>query len=145
MLEREFIRRGEEMKYFILRCIGIILEILFYATVVSIIVFFVSCSSVQPGSGDMKTASYQQTAKEIQEALEHGDNLTPAQKIILAHAAADLKDAQTQSQQAAKLQDKLITASEKAGAGKMIYALGGFIIFLIVIYIGNKALKILRL
>lgn len=123
------------MKYFIFRCIGIILEILFYATVVSIIVFFVSCSSVQPGSGDMKTASYQQTAKEIQEALEHGDNLTPAQKIILAHAAADLKDAQTQSKQTAKLQDKLITASEKSGAGKFAYwilyvVLGGMILFL---------------
>lgn len=129
------------MKYFILRCIGIILEILFYGLIVSIILFFVSCSSVQTGGGDMKTASYQQTAKEIQEALKHGDNLTPTQKIILAHAAADLKDAQTQSQQAAKLQDKLIKASEKAGAGKLIYYIMYFVGFLVLSFAGLKIMK----
>ena len=128
------------MKYFILRCIGIILEILFYVTIVSVILFFVSCSSIQTG-GDMKTASYQQTAKEIQEALKDGDNLTPAQKIILAHAAADLKDAQTQSQQAAKLQDKLIIASEKAGAGKLIYYIMYFVGFLVLSFVGLKIMK----
>lgn len=122
------------MKYFILRCVGIILEVLFYAAIVSIIVFFVSCSSVQK-TAYKNTAGYQQTEKEIQDILKHGDNLSPAQKIVLQHAAADLKDAQAVNKKAVQLQEKLITASEKAGAGKLIYwilytVIGGMALFL---------------
>ena len=127
------------MKYFIWRCLGIILEILFYGLIVSIIVFMVSCSSVQ--TGGEKKASYQQTEKEIQDILKDGDNLTPAQKIVLKHAAAELKDAQTQGKQNAELQNKLIKASEKAGAGKMVYAIGGFVVFIISAFVGMKILK----
>ena len=123
---------------FIFRCIGIILEILFYGIIVSVILFFVSCSSVQTG-GEMK-ASYQQTEKEIQDILKD-DNLTPAQKIVLKHAAADLKDAQAAQKQQARLQDQIIKASEKAGAGKLIYNIMYFVAFLVAAFLGFKILK----
>lgn len=128
------------MKYFLWRCLGIILEILFYGLIVSIIVFMVSCSSVQTG-GDIKCQSYEQTGKEIQDILKDGDNLTPAQKIVLKHAAAELKDAQTQGKQNAELQNKLIKASEKAGAGKLIYYIMYFVGFLIFAFFGFKIMK----
>lgn len=123
---------------FIFRCIGIILEILFYGLIVSVILFFVSCSSVQTG-GETK-ASYQQTEKEIQDILKD-DNLTPAQKIVLKHAAADLKDAQSAAKQQSKLQDQVIKASEKAGAGKLVYNIMYFVVFLVAAYLGFKILK----
>lgn len=123
---------------FIFRCIGIILEILFYGLIVSVILFFVSCSSVQTGGG-MK-ASYQQTEKEIQDILKD-DNLTPAQKIVLKHAVADLKDAQAAQKQQARLQDQIIKASEKAGAGKLIYYIMYFVVFLVIAFMGFKILK----
>ena len=130
------------MIHFILRCAGILLEILFYVLIVSIIVSVVSCSSisVQPG-GNEKTASYHQTEKEIQNILKGGGNLTPAQKIVLQHAAADLKDAEVQSRQQAKLQEKLISASEKAGAGKLVYYIMYFAAFLIAAFVGLKILR----
>ena len=125
------------MRYFILKCIGIILEILFYAAIVGIIVFFVSCSSI-PITDTGKTASYIQTGKEIEEIIKHGDNLTPAQKIVLQHAAADLKDAQAMQKQQVKLQEKLISASEKAGAGKLVY-------WLIGLAVAGMAYKVFRI
>lgn len=124
---------------FILRCLGIILEALLYVAIVGIIVFMCSCSSIQPGGN--KTASYQQTVTEIDDIIKHGDNLTPAQKIVLKHAAADLKDAQTAGKQSAKLQEKLIAASEKAGAGKLIYYIMYFVVFLVAAFMGFKILK----
>lgn len=128
----------------IIRFIGLFLQALIFTLLVSLIVMPVSCSSLKPIDG-MKTASIEQTKKELEDIIKHGDNLTPAQKIVLQHAAADLKDAQAARKQQAKLQEQVIKASEKAGAGKMVYAIGGFIIFLIVMYIGNRALAIFKL
>ena len=126
--------------YFIFRCIGILLEILFYVMIVSIIVFFVSCSSV-PISDSGKTASYEQTKTEIDDIIKHGDNLTPAQKIVLKHAAANLKDAQVTQKQQTKLQEQIIKASEKAGAGKLVYYIMYFVAFLVASFLGFKILK----
>lgn len=102
------------------------------------IVLQLSCSSVQT----IKSAdSIELTRNEIEDILKHDENLTPAQKIVLKHAVADLKDAQTQSKQAVKLQDKVIESSEKAGAGKLVYNIMYFIIFLIIAFAGFKIMK----
>lgn len=125
---------------FLWRCLGIFLEILFYIIVVGIIVFMVSCSSV-PITGDNKCQSYKQTGKEIQDIIKNGDNLKPEQILVLKHAAAELKDAQKQGKQIAELQNKLIKSSEKAGAGKLVYYIMYFVVFLVAAFIGLKVMK----
>lgn len=126
------------MKRFIYTIIDIILKIIISGLVLAALLFITSCSTVQPGE---KTASYQQTVTEIDDIIKHGDNLTPVQKIVLKHAAADLKDAQAAGKQTAKLQEKLISASEKAGAGKLIYYIMYFVAFLVAAFMGFKILK----
>lgn len=124
----------------IIRFIGLFLQALIFTLLVSLIVMPVSCSSLKPIDG-MKTASIEQTKKELEDIIKHGDNLTPAQKIVLKHAAADLKDAQSAAKQQSKLQDQVIKASEKAGAGKLVYNIMYFVVFLVAAYLGFKILK----
>lgn len=124
----------------IIRFIGLFLQALIFTLLVSLIVMPVSCSSLKPIDG-MKTASIEQTKKELEDIIKHGDNLTPAQKIVLQHAAADLKDAQATQKQAVKLQEQVIKASEKAGAGKLIYYIMYFVVFLVAAFLGFKIMR----
>lgn len=117
-----------------------IIQFLFACVIAFGIVSLLSCSSIQTG-GETKAASYHQSYTEIQDILKHSDNLTPEQKVILKHAAADLKDAQTQSKQIAKLQTQIVKSSEKAGAGKLIYNIMYFVAFLVAAFLGFKIMK----
>lgn len=128
----------------IIYCIKSVLFILLQSVIAILIAWamltLLSCSSV-PITGGEKCASYQQTDKEINDILKHGDNLTQAQRIVLQHASADLKDAQKQNKQTASLQTQLIKSSEKAGAGKLIYNIMYFAAFLVAAFLGFKLMK----
>lgn len=126
------------MIHFIFRCLGILLEILFYCLIVSVIVFFVSCSSVQ-NIGE-KSASYIESSKEL-DSIINNENITPVQKIILKHASEELKQAEAQNKQVTKLHEKLVASSEKAGAGKLVYYIMYFVVFLVATFLGFKILK----
>ena len=124
---------------FILRCLGIILEIIFYGLIFSLVVFMCSCSSLQPEGG--KAASLNQTKKELVDIIKDGDNLTPTQKVIIKHAIAELDDAKNQSAKIEKLQSQVIKTAEKAGAGKLIYYIMYFVVFLVGSFLIFKVLK----
>ena len=121
------------MMKFILKCVGILLEIIFYVAVVAVIVFMISCSSVQTlGNGGIYTKglnSYSGTIDELKDILKH-DQLTDKQKVIVNHAIDNLKDAKKQNTKTEKLQEQLIKSSEKAGAGKLIYNIMYFVAYI---------------
>lgn len=102
-----------------------------------------SCSSVQTSGGGVCTKglnSYSGTIDELKDILKH-DPLTDKQKVIVNHAIDNLKDAKKQNTKTEKLQEQLIKSSEKAGAGKLVYNIMYFVIFLIVAFAGFKIMK----
>ena len=70
--------------------------------------------------------------------LKHDNNLTPAQKIVLKHAKNQLAQAAQNEKKIEKLQNDLIKESKQAGAGKMVYTMIYFGVFLIIAYIVIK-------
>ena len=102
-----------------------------------------SCSSVQTSGGGVCTKglnSYSGTIDELKDILKH-DPLTDKQKVIVNHAIDNLKDAKKQNTKTEKLQEQLVKSSEKAGAGKLVYNIMYFVIFLIVAFAGFKIMK----
>ena len=114
-----------------------IIQLTFAVLLTMFLLSIFGCTSIQ-NAGNV--ASYQQTEEELIN-ISDDDNLTPAQKIIIKHAAADLKDAQAQGKQTAKLREQVIKASEKAGAGKLVYNIMYFVAFLVAAFLGFKILK----
>jgi len=104
--------------------------------IIILMVLFVGCSTVQ-----YKNESYDQTRSEIEDIIKHDTNLTDAQKIVLKHAAADLKTAQAQSKENAKLTTEIIKTSKSAGAGNLVYVMLGIIGAGIVAFIVSKIVK----
>ena len=89
----------------------------------------------------IKTAEYKQTASEIEDIVKRDTNLTPMQKVVLKHAIVNLREAEKKDQEVIQLQKQVVSESKLAGAGKMVYVLIGFIIFLIVSVFGFRVMK----
>ena len=82
------------------------------------LIFYTGCSTVQYKS------EYSQTAAELEQELKN-DNLTPVQKVIIRHAITELKQAEKTDKKNEQLQNQVVSKSEKAGAGTIIYWLLG--------------------
>jgi len=108
-------------------------NIIFFILLLALIV---KCTTTQYKS------EYQQTSTEIDNILQHDQNLTPSQKVVLNHAKIELKTAQTQDKQIFQLQKKVISESKMAGAGTLVYWLIGLGAVLAVAYVSGKFLKI---
>jgi hypothetical protein len=106
-------------------------------SIIILLLFFAACTTT-PYKSD-----YKETGQEIKNILQHDQNLTPAQKIILKHAMTELDSAQKQSKQNSELQNKVIAESQRAGAGTLIYWIIGVIAFGISAFIISKIMKLL--
>lgn len=104
--------------------------------IILILLFGVACGSV------ITKSEFKQTAGEIQDILKSDKNLTPEQKVILRHAVVNLQDADRQSREKEKLQDKLVSTSKDAGAGRMMYVLCAVLALGIVAFVISKFTKL---
>ena len=104
--------------------------------IILILLFGLACGSVTTKS------EFKQTAGEIQDILKSDKNLTPVQRVILKHALVNLQDADKQSKEKEKLQDKLVSTSKDAGAGRIMYILCGVLALGIVAFVVSKFVKL---
>jgi len=109
-----------------------------FLTCTVIVVLCTGCASVQY-SGN-KNLSYKESEKELTDTLKD-DNLTAVQKIIIKHAISDLKQAEQTDKKAEQLQKEVVKKSEESGQGKAFNKIIGFIIFIIVSFLGFKIMK----
>ena len=99
--------------------------------------FFIGCITAPVKNSDIAL-----TGNELQK-MEDDSNLTPVQKIVIAHAVVSLKDAVQAEKQNAALQDKVVSESQKAGAGTLIYYIIGVICLALAAFIIAKITKII--
>ena len=96
-------------------------------------VFYTCSSQVKMTPADL-------SAREL-ENMSKADNLTPEQKVILKHAAVNLKQAEKESKEIEKLQKQIVSESKLAGAGRMAYVIIGAAVFAVLAMFVFKFLK----
>lgn len=115
----------------------IFIRVFLICTLFAIFCTCLSCKSITTSNN----LEYKQTENDIDNILKHDTNLTPAQKIVLKHAKNQLAQAAQNEKKIEKLQNDLIKESKQAGAGKMVYTIIYFVVFLIIAYVVIKVGK----
>lgn len=108
--------------------------------IVLLVLFVAGCAGV--GVKTQKS-DYSLTGEEIQDILRHDKNLTPEQKIVLKHAAVELRNAQKQDIKNDQLQQQLVKESKQAGAGNLVYWIIGTVIFMGTVFVISKVLRVI--